>query len=134
MLNSILIADDATTARMIIKKCLQIVGYGDAEFLEVANGREALEIAKKQHIDLLLTDINMPVMDGVELLRRIKTSPKLTGIPIIVITSTSNTDFEAKIIAVGALAVLNKPVNPSLLAEALEVFSGDEDNEESDWG
>jgi len=129
MIQTILIVDDSSTARMIIKKCLEIVGYSEARYVEAANGAEALEKAKTGKIDLIVTDINMPVMDGRQLLRRIKTSPRLTGIPTLVITSTSNPAAEKEFLDLGAFAVLNKPINPSNLAEVLGNI-GQEDS----WG
>ncbi len=130
MIKNILIADDAKTARMIIKKCLQIIGYDNAVFFEAENGDEALKSLKQNPVDLMVTDINMPVMDGIQLLRRVKASPKLTTIPILVITSTSNPALEKQIIELGAFSVLNKPVNPSTLAKVLEDLL----ESESGWG
>lgn len=129
MIETILIVDDSSTARMIIKKCLEIIGFSNAHFFEAADGSEALNKAKSQKIDLIVTDINMPVMDGRQLLRRIKASPKLTNVPVLVITSTSNPAAEKEFIELGAFAVLNKPVNTSNLAEVL----GSVQKEDS-WG
>lgn len=129
MINTILIADDSSTARMIIKKCLEIVGYSEANFLEAVNGAEALAIAKRESIDLVVTDINMPVMDGRQFLARIKSSPRLTSLPVLVITSTSNPTAEKEFLELGAFAVLNKPVNPQNLAEVLENMT-----DQPNWG
>ncbi|WP_321368692.1 response regulator [uncultured Desulfuromusa sp.] len=65
----IIIADDSATARMFIKRCLQIIGLGEAEIIEAEHGKEALTAAKAQEVDLLLTDLNMPVMDGETLVK-----------------------------------------------------------------
>jgi two-component system chemotaxis response regulator CheY len=118
----IIIADDSATARMFIKRCLQIVGLGDAEFIEVEDGKQALEAAKEQPADLLLTDLNMPVMDGQTLVKWVKASPKLCNMPIIVITSAGNPAKEAQLLELGAYRVLNKPVSPPMLMDALEKF------------
>jgi two-component system chemotaxis response regulator CheY len=118
----IIIADDSTTARMFIKRCLQIIGLGDAEIIEAEHGKEALAAAKAQPADLLLTDLNMPVMDGETLVKWVKASPKLGDLPIIVITSAGNPAKEAQLLELGAHRVLNKPVSPPVLMEALADF------------
>ncbi len=116
----ILIADDSGTARMFIKQCLEISIEEDVEFLEAANGQEALLQLKNVGADLLVTDLNMPVLDGRELLRRVSASPKLTGLPVMVITSSGNEARKKELLEMGALAVLRKPVNPMIVSEALE--------------
>ena len=118
----IIIADDSATARMFIKRCLQIIGLGDAEIIEAEHGKEALNAAKSQKIDLLLTDLNMPVMDGETLVKWVKASPKLCGLPVIVITSAGNPAKEAKLLELGAHRVLNKPVSPPIMMDALAEF------------
>jgi two-component system chemotaxis response regulator CheY len=118
----IIIADDSATARMFIKRCLQIIGLGDAEFVEAEDGKQALEAAKEQPADLLLTDLNMPVMDGQTLVKWVKASPKLCNMPIVVITSAGNPAKEAQLLELGAYRVLNKPVSPPMMMAALAEF------------
>ena len=118
----IIIADDSTTARMFIKRCLQIIGLGDAEIIEAEHGKEALTAAKAQPVDLLLTDLNMPVMDGETLVKWVKASPKLCDLPVVVITSAGNPAKEAQLLELGAHRVLNKPVSPPVMMEALADF------------
>ena len=117
---NILIADDSGTARMFIKQCLEISLEEDAVFLEAANGQEALQLLKKGGVDILVTDLNMPVMDGRELIRRVSASPKLNGLPIMVITSSGNAARKQELLKLGAHMVLRKPVNPMKVAEGLE--------------
>lgn len=118
----IIVADDSATARMFIKRCLQIIGLGDAEIIEAEHGKEALSAAKAQPVDLLLTDLNMPVMDGETLVKWVKASPKLCELPVIVITSAGNPAKEAQLLALGAYRVLNKPVSPPIMMDALADF------------
>ncbi|MCK5915414.1 MAG: response regulator [Deltaproteobacteria bacterium] len=118
----IIVADDSTTARMFIKRCLQIIGLGDVEIIEAEHGKEALTAAKAQEVDLLLTDLNMPVMDGETLIKWVKASPKLGDLPIIVITSAGNPVKEAQLLELGAHRVLNKPVSPPMMMDALADF------------
>lgn len=122
----IIIADDSATARMFIKRCLQIIGLGDAEIIEAEHGKEALAAAKEQPADLLLTDLNMPVMDGETLVKWVKASPKLSALPIVVITSAGNPAKEKQLLELGAYKVLNKPVAPPMMMDALGEFLDDE--------
>ena len=116
----IVIADDSETARMFIRRCLEIIGLRDAEFVEAANGREALQFAKEAPTDLLVSDLNMPVMDGATLLKWVKTSPKLVDLPVLIITSAGNPAKEDELLQLGAMAVLKKPVAPAPLMISVE--------------
>ena len=122
MIKRIVIADDSATARMFIKRCLQIIGLGDAEMVEAEQGKEALTAAKAAPTDLLLTDLNMPIMDGETLLKWVKASPKLMDMPVVVITSAGNPAKEQELLKLGALKVINKPISPPALMEALSDF------------
>ncbi len=75
--------------------------------------------------DLVVADINMPVMDGRELLRRIKTSPRLTDLTVLVITSSYNTALVEEMKSLGASKVISKPINPVVIASVLEEISGE---------
>jgi two-component system chemotaxis response regulator CheY len=116
-MNRIVIADDSATARMFIRRCLEIIGLGEAALVEAENGREALSLLKEEDTDLLLTDLNMPVMDGATLLKWVKS---LHDLPVLVITSAGNPAKEQELKALGAFGVLNKPVSPAVLMDALQ--------------
>lgn len=118
----IVLADDSKTALLFIRRCLEIIGLQDAEFIEVANGKEALAQLKLHPADLLVTDLNMPEMDGTSLLRRVKANPRLNAIPVLVITSASNSAKATELLELGAFAVLDKPINPNVLLKALGPF------------
>jgi two-component system chemotaxis response regulator CheY len=107
----VLIVDDSSTARSLIKKSLDVCGLAITRCLEASNGREALDILKNEAVDLVLTDVNMPEMDGVNLLRRIKSSPKLFDVPVVVITSLKNRTAEQILKREQAVAVLGKPLS-----------------------
>ena len=129
MIQTIIIADDSFTARMVAKRCLEIAGCADARFLEASNGMEALDLAKNNEVDLLITDLNMPKMDGQSLLRRIKSNPRTTDLPVLVISSLSNPAKDAELINMGAFAVLSKPISPVNVAKAMQNLT-----KESTWG
>lgn len=121
----IIIADDSATARMFIKRCLEIIGLGEADIVEAEHGKEALAAAKEKLPDILLTDLNMPVMDGETLLKWVRSSPKLCEVPVIVITSAGNPAKEAQLLKLGARQVLNKPISPPVMLDALKDFLDD---------
>ena len=124
LVQTILVVDDSGTARMIIKQCLTIIGLKDKKFLEASNGRDVVEVLKQSSVDLVVTDLNMPVMDGEALLLEIKGSTDWKKIPVIVITSTSNDVREKTLREVGAEAVISKPVNPAVLHAAWQKICG----------
>ncbi len=119
----IVIADDSGMARMFIKQCVEISVTEEVEFLEAEDGKQALELLKDAEADLLITDLNMPVLDGRELIRRVSASPKLSGIPIMVITSSGNQARQDELLEMGACVVLRKPVNPMTIGEGLEAVA-----------
>lgn len=123
-MKTILVADDSATARMVIIRCLECVGLQGRSFLEAVNGKEALEKIRVTHVDLLITDINMPVMDGRSLLLGVKSSPKINHIPVFVVTSLGNPAMEIELKRIGAEKVIHKPISPDKLMIALEDFFG----------
>lgn len=132
----IVIADDSSTARAMIKRCLMMIGFEGATVVEAENGRVALSLLREEATDLLLTDLNMPVMDGAVLLKWVKNTDKLEHIPVVVITSAGNPAKEAELIMAGANSVMNKPVNPTTLTEYLQDFvpaKEDSDDGEGEW-
>ena len=118
-MDQILLVDDSAMARSIIKRSLEICGLQDVKKFEANDGREALEILKKENIDLVITDLNMPNLNGEELLKRIKSSPKLFDIPVIIITSLNNPANEKRLIQEHAAAVFSKPVSLPVIHKVL---------------
>lgn len=118
-MHHILLVDDSAIARTVIKRSLDICGFHEANKLEAENGRKALDILKKQRVDLVITDLNMPVMDGEGLIKRMKSSPRFFDIPVIVITSLNNPANEQKLLRENANAVLSKPLSLPAMHKAL---------------
>jgi two-component system chemotaxis response regulator CheY len=130
----VLIVDDSKMARMFIKRILQMVMTEDAEFEQAVDGRDALDKMKKASFDLLVTDLNMPNMDGAQLLKRVIASPRLHGTPSIVITSLKNPAKEAELKSYGVSAILGKPLDSAALSEAIDkVFGKDKENDGYIW-
>ena len=118
-MKKIIVADDSALARMFLIKYINVAGINDAQFLEAENGLEVLDIMKDTLPDLLISDLNMPEMDGVELVRRINASPKLSGTPIIIVTSAGNAAQREELMSLGVKAILTKPINPPEIVSAI---------------
>lgn len=110
----ILTVDDSKTVRIIVRKAFK--SY-DCEILEASNGVEGLAIAAKDSPDLVLLDVTMPVMDGVEMLTKLKADPQLKGIPVIMLTAEGGRDNVLKIAKIGVRDYLVKPFKEEVLIE-----------------
>ncbi len=124
----ILIVDDSATARSIIRRVLEINGLGDFQIEEAGSGAEAIALLKEQKCDLVFSDLNMPEMDGEGLLKRVKSSPKLQDIPVVIVSSLGNPAKERKLIQDHARAVFSKPISVPEISQFLkEYFNNTED-------
>src|SRR5262245_24415032 len=111
----ILIIEDQEDNRAILRDLLSLAGY---DLLEAADGEEGVKLAQKEHPDLILMDIQLPVIDGYEATRRIKRNTNLRAIPIIAVTSYALSGDEAKARAAGCDDYVTKPFSPrDLLAK-----------------
>ena len=110
----ILTVDDSKTVRIIVKKAFK--GY-DCDILEAANGVEGLALAAKDPPDVVLLDITMPVMDGVEMLTKLKADPVLKGIPVVMLTAEGGREHVLKIAKIGVRDYIVKPFKEELLVE-----------------
>ncbi|MES2697802.1 MAG: response regulator [Verrucomicrobiota bacterium] len=110
----VLTVDDSKTVRIIVKKAFKPF---DCEILEAANGVEGLAIAAKETPDLILLDVTMPVMDGVEMLTKLKADPALKAIPVMMLTAEGGRDNVLKIAKIGVRDYLVKPFKEEVLIE-----------------
>lgn len=110
----ILSVDDSKTIRMIVKRTF--APY-EATVLEAGNGEEGLATAAAEKPDLIILDITMPVMDGVTMLGKLKESPELKGIPVIMLTAESGRENVAFIAKLGVRDYLVKPFKDEQLIE-----------------
>src|SRR5260221_4943357 len=114
----ILVVEDQEDNRRILRDLLTSAGY---EIIQAENGEEALAAAARERPDLILMDIQLPVLDGYEATRRIKADPALRAIPVIVVTSYGFSGDENKARAAGCAAYVTKPFSPrALLAKIRE--------------
>ena len=115
----ILIVDDSMTIRAMIKKSLRLCLPNVGEIIEAENGISALARLAEKQVDLILTDINMPRMDGAQLIEKIKHQPKFADIPIIVISTDGSTERIKEIGQHHVQGYLHKPFRPEQLKEIL---------------
>ncbi len=110
---SVLVVDDSSTMRMSLIRALNELGFDNIK--EAKNGRQALELVLKEFFDLMLLDMEMPEMNGMEVLLALKNNPQLGGLPVIVISAADQIENAVKCIGAGAEDYLPKPFNPTLL-------------------
>lgn len=115
----ILIVDDSATSRLIIKRCLEMAGYSEAAFYESADGAQALGFLAEQSVDLILSDIKMPKMDGRTFMRKLRLNKSTKDIPIVVVSSVGENASGEDLMKELAMAVIQKPISPLKVAKAL---------------
>ena len=115
----VLIVDDSLPMRAVIKKVVKISGFNVGEFFEASSGNEALDILKDQWLDLVLSDYNMPDMDGLELLGRIKKDELLQSIPVIMISTERGGERVKEFLEKGAADYISEPFTPEEIREKL---------------
>lgn len=124
-MKTVLVVDDSKSARMISIRCLKIAGLDGAEFIEAGDGREAIErIEERSDVGLAIVDLNMPTMDGLTLIHELRARPALDGLRIIVASSLINDAARGRLMAAGADVVIEKPISPVVLVEALARMGG----------
>jgi len=116
---NILIVDDSATSRMIIKRCFEIAGFSVAHFIEAEDGIMAVSLFENNEIDLVVTDIRMPKMDGVTFVKKLKIIHAHAPLAIIVATSLKNEPLEKELIAEGVIGIIHKPISPEKVLKAL---------------
>lgn len=124
-MKTVLIADDSRTTQMLIRTTLQRLP--DTTFLAADNGREALDMIGQQQVDLLVTDINMPELDGVALVREVRKLRSSRELPILLVTAKGEELARDEGLAAGADSYLLKPLaGRELLAHAQRLLRGGE--------
>lgn len=122
MPKKILITEDSPTMRSLIVSTIEAIG--DFEVIEASNGFEALRVLPREKVDLVVTDINMPDINGLELVSFIKTNPNYQAIPLIIISTEGSERDREKGMALGANEYLVKPFSPEQLQELIRKYLG----------
>ena len=115
-MQSILAVDDSASMRQMVSFTLKGAGY---HVIEASDGQEAYEKAMTQSVDLVLTDQNMPRMDGMTLVKNLRELPGYTSTPILILTTESSDEMKSKGRAAGATGWLVKPFDPIKLLEVI---------------
>jgi two-component system chemotaxis response regulator CheY len=116
-MSRILAADDSASMRQMVTFTLKGAGY---DVVEAEDGVKALEIARKESFDLVLSDVNMPNMDGLELVKNLRTLPNYKFTPILMLTTESGTDRKMEGKQAGATGWIVKPFNPDQLLNTIK--------------
>ena len=116
----VLIVDDSPVMRAFVGRVLQLSGMPIKRRLEASNGREALDLLRNEHVDLILTDINMPGMDGEQFVRCLEQDQALRSIPVVVISTDGTENRVHRMLSLGARGYVTKPFLPETLRNELE--------------
>jgi len=123
----VLVVDDSPVMRSFIRRVMTLSGFDLGECLEAGNGEEALAQLNAHRVDVILTDINMPKMNGEELMRRLCADGILKTTPAVVISTDATNERILRMISLGAEGYMSKPFTPEALREELERVIGDRD-------
>jgi two-component system, chemotaxis family, chemotaxis protein CheY len=120
----VLIVDDSAVMRKIVERALRQAGLDLSEVLEAGNGAEALVQVEKGALDLILSDINMPVMDGLEFLKSLAAMDSAKKIPVVMITTEGSEARVMEAISIGARGYIRKPFTPEQVKERVTSLLG----------
>jgi two-component system chemotaxis response regulator CheY len=115
-MHSILAVDDSVSMRQMVSYTLKSAGF---EVVEAVDGEDAFEKARQRHFDLVLTDQNMPRLDGIGLTKRLREHPSFKATPILILTTESSDQMKQAGRAAGATGWLVKPFEPTKLIEVI---------------
>ena len=121
MMMKVLTVDDSATMRDMVCHTLRDAGY---DTVEASDGAKALEVMQHQRIDLIITDLNMPNMDGFTLIEQARANPAYRFTPILMLTTESDTQKKERGRAAGATGWVVKPFNPEKLVQAVNKVCG----------
>jgi two-component system chemotaxis response regulator CheY len=123
MILNVLIVDDSSVTRAMIIKTLKMTGLVLGEIHQAGNGREGLALLEEQPMDLAVIDINMPVMDGEEMIETLRHNPKWESLPILVVSTEGSQTRIERLERYGAKFV-HKPFSPEVVCKAIEILTG----------
>ncbi len=134
---NILVADDSNSMRRVLIKTIKMCKSNSFNFIQAKDGQEALEALDKEWIDIVFTDLNMPVMTGYELLNKMKEIDLLSTVPVIVITSETRQDILQPLIEMGAKGIVTKPFYPeevcTIISNTLNINDDEGDDDDNDF-
>ena len=126
---NVLVVDDSAVMRAMITRVVRMCGVPLGEFYEAGNGEEGLRAVREHWVDLVLLDVNMPVMNGEEMLRRLRADPETASLPVIVV-STESSDTRVHALEELGVAFVHKPFAPETLRDIILRVTGVTPDEE----
>ncbi len=121
---NILIVDDSATMRRMIRRTLSISGLDIQATFEAQDGLQALSRLASHAVDVIILDINMPRMNGLKLLQRMRVDPRLKSMPVVVASTEGSETRLAELQKIGAIGYIRKPFSPEQLRSVLEPIIG----------
>jgi len=119
MAYNILIVDDSKLMRQVIAKTIQISGVSVGSIYEANNGKEALDVMNKNWVDIVFADINMPEMNGIEMVKAMSQSGILKTVPVVIVSTERNVEKLAVLKEIGVKAFVSKPFTPEILRDTI---------------
>ena len=116
---NVLIVDDSNSMRSVIKKIIAISGFKMDQCYEAGNGKQALDVLSKVWVDVILSDLNMPEMNGLEFLSALKGDNLLKEIPVIVVSTEGSDERKKVVLEMGASEFIQKPFSPEYVRKIL---------------
>ena len=121
-MKTILIVEDSATTRALIRAVIDEIG--EFETVEASSGFEALKMLPQQQYDLIITDINMPDINGLELISFVRNNPRFTHLPIVIVSTEKSEEDKKRGMALGATAYVTKPFKSFELQEIIKKTVG----------
>jgi len=120
----VMIVDDSPAMRAFIARVIDVSGLDVGKCIGASNGKEALELLHEQWIDIILTDVNMPVMNGEEFVSHLAQDELLRTIPVLVVSTDGSEHRVQRMMSLGAKAYVKKPFTPEQLRSTMEKLLG----------
>jgi len=130
---NVLIVDDSSSIRAIVRKIIKVSGFNIGELLEAADGKEAIKVLTDEWVDLVLTDINMPNMNGLELISEMKKDEMLKSIPVVMVTTEGSEKRIQESMKLGASGYIKKPFLPEEIKRTLSAIMGEDEDGQRDY-
>ncbi len=124
MPSTVLIVDDCASMRNVIRRILGMSGFPVEEYYFADDGDSALALLRRHHVDVILSDINMPRLDGEAMLMRLREDEALRNVPVLIVSSDGTQDRISRLMSAGAKGYIVKPFQPAQLRAELERVLG----------
>ena len=124
MAYNILLVDDSSVVRKVIRRTFALTTIEVGEMFDAGNGKEGIALLKEKWIDLVFLDINMPVMNGVEMVEAMRADETLKNTPVVIVSTEGASERVARLKELGVKQYLRKPVTPEQLVETIETLLG----------